>query len=205
MRRLYLIVAALVAGGCSGAPGRLTPPKVSANGAADEAFELYDQNQDGSLAKSELAECPGLTHAFTSYDTDGSGQLSHDEIAAGIRVWSEGKMGMTSWPFQVRFNGRPLDGAQVKLVPEPFLGGAVKSASGESGPGGHGALGMAMDDLPSNAPKRPLIQPGLYRVEITHPSTPIPAKYNTESTLGLEVAAHTVNPGGTVWELTSGK
>lgn len=204
MQRLVIASAMLLTVGCSGAPGRLSPPKVSADAAADEALAASDKNQDGNLAKDELEKFPGLAHAFKGYDADGSGQLSRDEIAAGIRVWSEGRMGMTSWPFQLRFNGRPLEGAQVKLIPESYLNGAVLPASGESGPGGQGSLGIAMEDLPANAPKRPLIQPGLYRVEITHPTTSIPAKYNTESTLGLEVAGHTVNPGGTVWDLKSG-
>jgi hypothetical protein len=205
MQRLCPIVAMLLLAGCSGRPGRLSPPKVSADAAADEALETFDQNQDGSLAEDELAKCPGLAHVFSDYDSNGDKQLSGEEIAAGIRVWAEGKMGMTSWPFQVRFNGRPLEGAQVKLIPEPFLGDAIKPASGEAGRGGHGSLGIALEELPSNAPKRPLIQPGIYRVEITHPSTQIPAQYNTESTIGLEVAAHTLNPGGFIWNLTSGK
>ena len=32
------------------------------------------------------------------------------------------------------------------------------------------------------------MQPGLYRVEITHPTVTLPAKYNTETTLGREVS-----------------
>ena len=74
------------------------------------------------------------------------------------------------------------------LIPEDFFGGAIKPATGTSGPGGRGYLGVAPEDLPENTTSLPLTQPGLYRVEITHPSVRIPAKYNTETTLGIEVA-----------------
>jgi len=63
---------------------------------------------------------------------------------------------------------------------------------------------MASEDRPADAPPRPLVQPGLYRVEITHPSITIPARYNVKTTLGLEVASYTITPAGSVWELTSG-
>jgi hypothetical protein len=203
MQRLIIVCATLLACGCSGRAGRMTPPSVSADDAADSAIAEYDQNQDGNLSKDELKSSPGLAHALPAYDESGDGLLSRNEIAEGIRKWSEGKMGAAPWPFQVKFNGRALEGAQVKLTPEPYLGDAVKAASGDSGRGGRGSLGIALDDLPPNAPNRPIVQPGLYRVEITHPSVDIPAKYNSESSLGLEVASHTLSPEGAVWELTS--
>jgi hypothetical protein len=205
MRRLLIVLAALLVGGCSGRAGRVSPPDVSADDAAEAAIEAYDQDGDGNLAESELASTPGLAHVMTDYDANGDGMLASDEIAAGVRKWSEGKMGAAPWPFQVKVNGRALEGAIVKLVPEAFLGDAVKPAAGETSRGGRGSLGIAMEDLPPNAPKRPIVQPGLYRVEITHPSLAIPAKYNSESTLGLEVASHTLTPEGSVWNLTSGK
>lgn len=204
MPRLYLTIAALLASGCGG-PTRLLPPEVSADGAAETALETYDENGDGSLAPGELVKCPGLAHVLPEYDANRDGSLTKEEISLGISRWSEGKMGAASWPFQVRFNGRALEGAQVKIVPESFLGGAIKPASGTAAQGGHGTLGMAMDDLPANAPRRPLVQPGLYRVEITHPSVSIPAKFNAETTLGLEVSSYTLSPQGTVWDLKAGK
>jgi hypothetical protein len=48
-----------------------------------------------------------------------------------------------------------------------------------------------------------VIQPGLYRVEITHPTVNVPAKYNSESTLGIEAAIAGQNPAGVTWSLTS--
>jgi hypothetical protein len=101
-------------------------------------------------------------------------------------------------------DGRPLEGAEIKLVPAPFLGDAVKPARGVSEPGGVGVLNMAPEDRPENAPKNvAIIQPGLYNVEITHPTVSVPAKYNTQSTLGLEASIAGQNPAGVTWSLTS--
>ena len=49
--------------------------------------------------------------------------------------------------------------------------------------------GMAMLSVPTKGPGDPPgVAPGFYRVEITAPGMNIPAKYNTETTLGQEVA-----------------
>lgn len=205
MKRLIPLCVLLAAGGCSGKPGRVTPPRVDADGAAAAAIVEFDKNNDQQLAVDELAASPELTHALQSYDADKDGRLSQAEIAAGIRRWSEGSMGATVWPFQVTMNGRALEGAEVTIIPAAFLGDAIEPASGVSAQGGRGSLGIALEALPANAPKRPIVQPGLYRVEITHPSTPIPAKYNTTTKLGLEVASDTISPSGSVWALTSGR
>ena len=91
------------------------------------------------------------------------------------------------------------------MTPEPFLEGAIAPATGEAKRGGNGFLGMAREDLPHNAPNLPLVQPGLYRVEITHPSQQIPPKYNSSTKLGLEVAQDSIMPEGVVWALTKSK
>ena len=103
-------------------------------------------------------------------------------------------------------DGRPLSGAEVKLIPAPFLNGAIQPAGGIGDATGSGSLEVAADDRPPNFPKNlAVMQPGLYLVEITHPSISIPSIYNTESTLGLEAGVAGQNPGGVVWELQSKK
>jgi hypothetical protein len=195
-------MAALLLGvGCSGRPGRLAPPDIDSDDAADAAIEQLDANGDGQLDEGELAKSPALASAKSRYDADGSGALSAEEIAAGIRRWAEGKMGAVSVPFVVQWNGRPLDGVQVRLTPEPFLGDEAKGGVGEI-ERGVGYLTWAPEDRPSGAPNVPLIPPGLYRVEITHPSIQIPAKYNSSTTLGIEIAKDTLTTGGITWALT---
>jgi hypothetical protein len=61
---------------------------------------------------------------------------------------------------------------------------------------------MEDEHRPKNAPHvTGLIRPGLYRVEITHPSIPVPARYNTETTLGAEVSEASLSNGPFVIQL----
>lgn len=203
MKSLALACCLVAAAGCSGKPGRVAPPRVDSDAAAATAIGEFDKNGDQQLDAAELVASPPLAHVLSKYDANGDGLLSQAELAAGIRGWAEASMGATLWPFQVTFNGRPLEGAEVKIIPAPFLGDAIQPASGVTAQGGRGALGIALDALPANAPKRPIVQPGLYRVEITHPTTAIPAKYNTATTLGLEVANDTFSPSGSIWALSN--
>ena len=149
-----------------------------------------------SSPKDEWSASPALVAVSASYDKNGDGTLSAEEIAAGLAAWQQSGVGARAVPFVVRWNGRPLAGATVRLVPAPFLDDAVKGASGETGPGGAGQLSMAAEDRPRNAPNIPLMQPGLYHVEITHPSIKIPAKYNTQTTLGIEITSGNPGPEG---------
>lgn len=200
---LFGVVAMVMVAGCSGRPGALLPPKVNANSAASAAVEQFDRNGDGQLAKDEWAASPELAAVVERYDTDKDGILTSAEIAAGLGAWQNSGMGMRTVPFSVRLNGQPLAGAQVRLVPAPFLGGNVKEASGETSQGGAGSMDLKPDDKPSNAPKMALMQAGLYRVEITHPTAKIPAKYNTATTLGIEITSGNPGTQGVVWSLST--
>lgn len=165
------------------------------------AIDQYDQNGDGKLQSDEWTKCPSIAGSIAIYDTNADTVLDESELAAGIGRWQTGTLGARPLPIQVRYGSRPLVDAEVKLIPEDFFEGAIKPASGKTTQGGRGFLGVAREELPSNAPNMPLVQPGLYRVEITHPSIRIPAKYNSESSLGLEVADDRIDPRGVVWEL----
>jgi hypothetical protein len=190
--------------GCSDRPSRVSTPDVDPEDAAELALKEYDRNSDGQLDEAELKACPSLLDARPVYDADKNGSLSHQEISAGIASWASRGIGAMPVSFRVQLDGRPLDGAEVRLVPAPFLGGAVKPASGIAEGGGAGALNMSEEDRPDNAPKNlAVIQPGLYNVEITHPTRTIPAKYNSNTTLGLEAAIAGQNPAGVTWSLTS--
>jgi hypothetical protein len=200
-----LLTLSLVAG-CSGQPGRVETPGVDADDAAQAALELYDENGNGELDGSELAASPSLTNASPSYDGNKDGSLSQAELVAGMQSWSQRGIGALSLPFLVRLNGRPLEGAQIKLIPEPFLADAVKPASGVSDGAGAGSLSIAEADRPSGFPKNlPVMQPGLYLVEITHPTVTIPPAYNASTTLGIEAGIAGQNPSGVTWDLQSAK
>lgn len=202
---VVLMLASALVIGCSGRPSRVAAPAVDANNAAQSAMELYDSNADGVLNSEELAACPPLVYAMGAYDTDHDGAMSQAELVAGIAGWTRRGVGATAVPFTVKLDGKPLQGAEIKLTPVPFLNGAVAPASGTSDEGGSGSLQIT-GDRPANIPANlPLIQPGLYLVEITHPTIPIPDVYNKASTLGLEAGIAGQNPSGVVWELSSKK
>ena len=195
-------MALLWAVGCNSRPGAIRPPSLDPADAAEAAIELYDASDDGMLSKEEWSLSPELTAVVERYDTNSDASLTDEEIAEGIRGWQEGPVGVRAVLFRVSFAGRPLSGATVKLVPASFLGDAIKPATGEANQAGAGKLGVAPEDLPRNAPKMKLAQPGLYHVEITHPKIKIPEKYNTKSTLGVEISGAYPGVEGIVWNLT---
>jgi hypothetical protein len=77
----------------------------------------------------------------------------------------------------------PVVDAVVKLVPEAFLGPGLTPATGTTD-----RAGLAVVSQAKTAGDAPGVSPGFYRVEITKESE-IPAKYNADTTLGIEVAA----------------
>src|SRR5690606_19079731 len=113
----------------------------------------FDKDNSGQLEQAEWKACPAIAGSIEVYDTSGDKVLSQEEIAAGLARWQSGEMGARPLPFQVTLGGKPLEGAEVKLIPEAFFGDAIKPASGTAGPGGRGYLGLAEADRPKNAPK----------------------------------------------------
>jgi hypothetical protein len=192
----WAMVMALFVCGCGGL-STIKPPDVNADEAAAAAIEAYDDNGDGFLSEAELKDLPALT--MQSADKDSDGQVSADEIAVRIRLWSEGETGLMTFYCNVTLDGRTLEGAEVKLDPEPFLGEAVKPASGITRSDG-GILKIDPELLPEDQRMMRGVQPGLYKVRITHPSAKIPARFNTETTLGQEIVPGTT--GGT-YKVTS--
>lgn len=181
---LYLLsfaVMLVAVVGCRRGPSRIHPPSISASAAGDKAVELYDANNDGKISGEELDKCPGLKAAIARVDTSGTGEITADMITLRIKQWQKSKLGRMSFSCQVTKNGRPFPGAEVKFVPESFLGENVKVAEGKTD-----RNGMAMINIPGVSP--PGIAPGMYRVEITKPGATIPAKYNTETIFGQEIA-----------------
>jgi len=151
---------------------------------AKRAIVELDKDGDGKLSMEELDAAPGLKYCAKQLDTDGDGSLSQDEIKARISLYQKMKVGLTAFECTVLYNKRPLVGAKVRLVPEPFLGDVIKpleSVSKKGGQVGFAAEGINMSVVPI----------GMYRVEITSTDVEIPDKYNVNTTLGVEVSAVT--------------
>ena len=68
------------------------------------------------------------------------------------------------------------------------MGGLVKAAVGTSNRRGVVHVGIPQEEMPDNLKGINGMQLGLFKVEITHPDYSIPARYNTETTLGEECA-----------------
>ena len=133
-----------------------------------------------------------------------SAKISAEDIDARIREWQAAGTGRVSVPCHVIHAKKgskpePLAGAEVKFVPESFLGSALATGAGTTDKSGN-----AMISQPSRGGDDPAtgMGPGFYRVEITKGSE-IPAKYNTETVLGAEVAGDAVwqSMGGLTFEL----
>ena len=171
--------------GCSGAQSRLDQPGIDSN-AATAAIERYDGDGDGMIGGDELAKVPAFKSALKRIDTDGDGKISAAEIENRLAVWHNSQLALTRVVVVVRQNGRPVPDAEVILVPENFLGSEVKPAKGTTD-----ATGTAYVKI-SDHPDERGVHLGFYRVEVSKKkpegTEAIPARYNTQTEVGVEVA-----------------
>jgi hypothetical protein len=178
-----LALGLALAVGCSRGPSRVYPPSIDATAAGEKAVELYDADKDGKISGAELARCPGLKAALAKIDTDHQRSITAAKLTARIALWQESKIGSMTVNCTVLRNGLPLADAEVKFVPERFLGNNVQTATGKTDKNG-----LAIMKLSSAGQGDPAgVAPGLYRVEITQAGDQIPAKYNAETIFGQEV------------------
>ena len=98
------------------------PPAIDAAAAGTKAIEMFDANKDGKISGAELDKCPGLKAAIDQIDKTGKGEITAEKIAARIKAWQDSKLGRMSLGCRLTHNGQPLAGAEVKFVPEKFLG-----------------------------------------------------------------------------------
>jgi hypothetical protein len=185
---LVASLSALV--GCSQRASRVQPVEIDASSASREAMELYDKNADGALAGDELNAVPGIKRYLDKYDKDSDQRVTRDEIAARLSDWGSQKLAFMGRSYVVTLDGRTLDGATVTLVPEPYLGENVKPATGVTALNGLARMSHADEDLPKSSNGRPIpgVKGGTFKIQVTHASRKIPAKYNTATELGDEVA-----------------
>jgi hypothetical protein len=178
----------LAMAGCSGGPAVPKAPKLDAAAAAAQAMTLYDSDGDGFIAAAELAKSPALESALAQVDANRDQKLSADEIAGRIRSWSARGTAIKEFKCRVLMNGRPLTGAEVVFQPDPFLGDEFRSGRGQTDGQGVASISMPSDQLPD--PSLTGMWLGFYTVRITaaNGKPAIPARFNTSSELGQEVA-----------------
>lgn len=185
-----------------------------------QALAALDANKDGFLDYNELAKAPGLRAAVAKIknlsqfrgpvpsesELQGA-KINAAEIDARIQQWKEHGTGRISVPCRVyrvnkkggKGSSQPIAQAEVKFVPESFLGPGLSTGIGTTDKNG-----TAMISQPSRGGDDPAVGmcPGYYRVEITKGSE-IPAKYNKDTILGVEVASDSldIESGQTKFEL----
>jgi hypothetical protein len=172
--------------GCSHTPTGFEAPDVNTESAAVQAIELYDRNGDKSLDKKELTKCPGILSKIDFYDQNANGSVEQGEIAQRLSDLLKYGTGGTGLTARVSLNGNPLRGATVVLEPEPYLGDEVQTAQGTTNGSGSAALGIPPEYVPEHLRRLKSVHYGTFKVRITHPTIPIPAKYNTQTELGYE-------------------
>jgi hypothetical protein len=195
-RRLTVLLVLCGVGlcGCSSGPTAIAPIDVDASNASEKALETYDTDADGSLNDAELIAVPGILKHKDKYDLDEDGLVSGEEIAHRIDLWQDQKMGIRTLNVKIRLGNRPLSGADVRFVPETYLGEAPKIGSGTTDSQGFTKISVAFEDLPEDLRKARMlgIYGGTYKIEITHPTIKIAPKYNTATILGEEIARDTL-------------
>lgn len=184
LRLVFIIGVMTCLSGCGG-PERVAAPQFDASGAAAEAMSLYDTNSDGELDETELESCMALARAIDEIDTDGNGLLSEEEIRARVDYFIQGRVGRQSLMCRIVKGNRPVEGATVTFVPEPFMADVIESASGKTNFNGEAVINIA-DQMGG-------VQTGFYKVQISKLSASgketLNKKYNEETIIGQEVTS----------------
>ena len=174
-----LIVATLL--GCHSRPARIAPPDWEPKILAARIMSELDANQDGALDDSELEKAPGLKAGKEPLDTNQDSRVDEVELTARFELYQGQRTGLQSKSLEFVYRGRPLAGATVRLVPEPFLEGVIEPAEGQTNLSGVATPRTAVEDIPA-------VRVGYYRVQVTSDRVRIPEKYNQSTVLGVEVS-----------------
>ena len=202
---LSLVAILTIAGFCSctRTPVAVKPAEIDADAAAVGMLQQFDVDTSGSIDLHEAGACPGLPLHFSKYDGDGDGEIRQNEIAERFRGWSSDGAGVLRVGCRVTLDGRPLPKVHVALEPQSFFGDALKPAAGITSESGQCSLSISPEDLPPELKRVRGVQPGLYLVHIMSSKVDIPPRYNSQTELGLEVAADSIGPEGVELALTS--
>lgn len=182
MKRRLIWTTLMALAGCEAAPSRVEQDRPDPR-ASSLALELFDADKSGALEAEELKQLPGLGSSVDALDADKNAALSSAEIQTRLNQWVASKSGRITVSIIVTRDGKPAPGLDVKLIPEAFLKGTIVPAVGTTD-----ERGIALPTQPESDDKPRGVGPGFYRVEVSGGTPPVAAKFNTATTLGLEVA-----------------
>ena len=161
--------------GCGAGPAAKIAPLGPEN--AQKAMEAYDKDGNGALSAEELKQSPPLLANATQIDTDRDHAISLAELTGRMEGIAAGAL-YIGLSVRITDQGRPVEGATLTLIPEPFMGDAYPKFSGTSGPGGYCPTTSEGAQLPG-APAC------WYRAEVTKPGAGTPV------VKGLEISSDT--------------
>jgi hypothetical protein len=176
-------IALSVAAGCES--GIATSPPLDPAAIAAQAIAALDSNRSGALEAAEIVRAQGLRSGFRTIDSDANGIVTAAEIEQRLRQYGEFPVATLPVGCVVRIDGRPLPETEVRLVPEPFFGDSRRVVLGKSDE--YGVVDFRVEGSESFG-----VPQGLYRIEVSKPDAAgnetLPARYNTQSQLGQEIA-----------------
>jgi hypothetical protein len=178
-----LVACFFALSGCGSGSTGPELPEIDPTAAAAQAMTAYDANSDGLIGGAELQKSPPLNEALARIDANADRMLSQEEISAYINKYLEHGVALYPYRCRVTLDGRALSGATVRLVPESFLGPALKPAAGVTD--ADGMVAPVIDSSLSGA------YCGLYRVEISKKTSAgqemLPSRFNSQTTLAQEL------------------
>jgi hypothetical protein len=188
MRRTSLVASLFVAcltiaAGCSGRPARVVAPRIDPAAVTEAVFQAADEDRDGALRGGEQKIVPAIAAAAERLDGDGDGAVSRDELSRWLTAVRDARVAINRFEMSLTHRGRPLAGADVRLVPEPFMGSEIQVAEGTTD-----AQGVVVVAIPGA--KYVGANCGLYRVAITgtdNNGKPLSERFATSPTLGVAV------------------
>ena len=190
---LLTMVATLT--GCNGALPPVKPPAIDVDAAAQGALARFDADGNGSIEKTEA--CAGISSQWERYDEDDNGSLNSEELEARFSKWADGDTGMMNLRVQLSYRGQPLPDAEVTMTPYEFLGDQMLASEGTTDRYGYAFMAVPKANLPKTQQTNFGMQVGLYEVAITHPAIALPDKYNTATTLSVDLSPNEANTGVT--------
>lgn len=156
---VLLVLAASAVYGCSTSrdpqPVRFDPATC-----ARQALERHDADKNGVLSAEEWRSSPGLARAAARVDMNKDGQITPQEIETRLSSYRS-QSPYVVLMLHVRRQGKPVPGAEVKVLPDPMLGAGFSTYAGTSDD--EGRVSVARED----GSLRDVLAPGLYTVDIT--------------------------------------
>jgi hypothetical protein len=177
------LLAVLALAGCE--PQVAPPPPLDPPAIASAALTALDRNRSGDLCAAELAQSQGLRSGAAKIDADSNGAVTGAELTARLAQYDQFPVQSLPLGCIVRLDGRPLVQGEVRLVPESFFGDSRRVASGRTDE--HGVVDFKVEGSDQFG-----VPQGMYRIEVSKPDAAgketLPARYNTHSQLGQEIA-----------------